>query len=137
MTKFTALPVAAAQTGAEILAEVQGGISKQVTTAQIAALAAVTVNSQIGISYSLQTTDNNGIVTLDNVNPITLTCPAGLGAAFTCMIIQLGAGQVTIVAGAGATINSFNGLLNLAGQYAGATIAAPTANAFIAMGALV
>lgn len=89
------------------------------------------VNAQVGTTYILQTSDNGKIVTLTNANPITLTCPTGLGAAFCCNIWQLGAGQVTVAAGGGATLDSFGGLIHLAGQYAVAQIFAPTANAFI------
>lgn len=108
----------------------------KITTTQFA-LEAGSINAQAGTSYLLQDSDNGKVIILTNALAITLTCPAGLGAAFSCMIIQGGAGQVMIVAGAGATVSSFNGLVNLAGQYAGANIVAATADAFIAMGALV
>lgn len=132
MTKFTDLPVAGAQTGTEILAQVQGGVSKQVTVSQL--LTGISVNAQVGNLYALQSSDNGKVITLTNALPITLTCPAGLGAAFSCVIIQLGAGQVTVAAGVGATLGAYLGLVNLAGQYAAATIIAPTANNFVVSG---
>lgn len=88
-------------------------------------------NAQTGTTYTLQSTDNGRVVTLNNASPVTLTCPAGLGAAFSCMIIQLGAGQVTVSAGGGATLSSAGALVHLAAQYAMATIIAPTANNFV------
>jgi hypothetical protein len=96
----------------------------------------VTANAQTGTSYTLLTTDNGKIVTLSNAASITLTCPSGLGAGFSCLIVQLGAGQVTVVAGGGTTLNSYSGLTDLSGQYAMGTIAAIAANTFILGGQL-
>jgi len=94
-------------------------------------LSASGINTQTGTSYSLLSTDNGKVITLNNANPITLTCPAGLGAAFACTIIQLGAGQVAVVAGGGATVSGFGGATHLAGQFAMGNIIAPTANSFV------
>jgi hypothetical protein len=94
------------------------------------------INAQTGTTYTLVATDNGKIVTLNNAAAITLTCPSGLGAAFSCMIIQLGAGQVNVVAGGGTTLGSYNTLTHLAGQYAGGTIIAPTADNFVLIGNL-
>ena len=96
----------------------------------------VTANAQTGTTYTLLTTDNGKIVTLSNAAAITLTIPSGLGAGFSCLIVQLGAGTVTVVAGGGATLNSFSGFVDLAGQYAMATLVAPAANTFILGGQL-
>lgn len=97
-------------------------------------MTSVGINAQVGAGYQLQSTDNGKIITLDNIAPIALTCPAGLGSAFSCVIIQLGAGQVGVAAGFGATLNSFSGLVNLAGQYASANIIAVAADTFVLMG---
>jgi hypothetical protein len=91
----------------------------------------VTANAQTGTSYTLLAADNGKIVTLNNAAAITLTIPSGLGAGFSCLVIQLGAGQVTVVAGGGATLNSYSSFVDLGGQYAMGTIVAPTANNFI------
>jgi hypothetical protein len=88
-------------------------------------------NVQSGTTYTLAQSDNGKIVTLNNASPITLTCPTGLTAGFSCLLIQLGAGQVNIAAGSGTTVHSYTGLSHLAGQYAMGTIVAPTANNFI------
>lgn len=130
---YSGLPVATAQTGAEILAEVQGGVAKQVTVAQITSTA---VNAQIGVNYFLQASDGGNVVTLDNGAPITVTIPAGLGVGFACMLVQLGAGQVTVAAGGGVTLNSYLGLVNLSGTYAMATVVAVAADSFVLGGTL-
>jgi hypothetical protein len=91
------------------------------------------INAQTGTTYTLVAADNNKIVTLENAAAITLTVPAGLGAGFNCLIVQLGAGQVTIAA-SGTTIHNRQSHTKLAGQYASATIAAYSSNNFIMQG---
>lgn len=83
-------------------------------------------NAQTGTTYTLVLSDDGKLVTLDNASAITLTVPANASVAFPVNteidIAQLGAGQVTIAASGGVTIQSFSSLLNLSGQYAGATL---------------
>lgn len=95
-----------------------------------------TYNAQVGTAYTLQASDKGKIVTLNNAAAVSLTCPAGLGAGFSCMIVQLGAGQVGVVAGGGATLGSLSGLTHLSGQNAMGTIISPTASGFILGGQL-
>jgi hypothetical protein len=78
------------------------------------------VNAQTGTSYTLQNSDNGKTVTMNNASASTLTVPSGLTAGFSCAIVQLGAGQVTITA-SGTTLRNRNGL-KCAGQYAQAGI---------------
>jgi len=87
------------------------------------------VNAQTGTSYTLLASDNGKIVTLSNASAITVTVPSGLGAGFSCTIVQIGAGQVTVVA-SGVTINSYQGYTKIAGQHAGASLFAYSANVF-------
>jgi hypothetical protein len=74
------------------------------------------VNAQTGATYTLLAKDNGKTITLSNASAITLTVPSGLPAGFSCFIVQLGAGQVTIVA-SGTTLRSRVGLTT-GGQYA-------------------
>src|SRR5262245_37938289 len=60
-------------------------------------------NAQTGTTYTLAASDNGKIITLNNAAAITLTVPAssslvGSGSLFSCMLVQLGAGQVGVVA---------------------------------------
>jgi hypothetical protein len=86
-------------------------------------------NPQTGTGYSLQSSDNGVTVTCSNASPFTLTVPSGLGANFGCMIIQIGAGQVTVTPSS-TTVNSFGALTKLAGQYAAATLFAYASDVF-------
>ena len=59
-------------------------------------------NAQTGTTYSLVASDQDKLVTLSNANPITLTIPPSVFSAGQLVNIQqIGAGQVTLAAGAG------------------------------------
>lgn len=91
-------------------------------------------NTQTGTTYTLQSSDNGKIVTINNGSAITLTVPTSLPAGFTCTIVQLGAGQITFTA-SGTTILNAQSFTKTAAQYAMATILqTATANTFITQG---
>lgn len=92
-------------------------------------LGALNINAQTGTSYTLVAADNGKTITLNNAAAITLTVPASLGSAFSCTLVQIGAGQVTIVA-SGVTLNSFNSLVKIAGQNGAASLFATAADVF-------
>ena len=75
------------------------------------------LNDQTGTTYSLVSTDNGKVITLNNSNGITLTVPSGLGSGFNCLIIQKGTGQIFISA-SGTTLINRQGHTKTAGQYA-------------------
>lgn len=75
-------------------------------------------NNQTGTTYSTQDSDNGKIVTLNNASAITLTVHSGVSADFNCLIVQLGAGQVTVAAGGTGAILNADSHTKLAGQYA-------------------
>ena len=54
----------------------------------------------------------------------------------TLLVVQTGAGQTTLTAGVGVTVNSFLGL-KIAGQWGGATLIKRATNTWVAIGALV
>jgi hypothetical protein len=132
----SALMAAAAGIPGGLVGQIQynnGGVFGGMTADQVSAASngAAVYNAQIGTTYTLVAADNGKVITLNNASAITLTCPAALGAGFSCRIIQLGAGQVGVVAGAGATLNARSALTHLSGQYAMGIIVAPTADNFI------
>jgi hypothetical protein len=114
-----------------------GGFKFPDSTVQTTAGAPATpsVNAQTGTSYTLVAGDNGKIVTMDNAAAITLTVPAGLGAGFSVLIIQLGAGKVTVAA-SGVTIVQRQSFTKTAGQYAVASLLAYAANVFALSGDL-
>ena len=91
-----------------------------------------TLNDQTD-SYSLVATDAGKVVVLNKASAVNLTVPSGLGAGFTCSVIQKGAGQVTFVASS-TTINNRQSHTKIAGQHGVATLIATAANVFVLAG---
>jgi hypothetical protein len=77
-------------------------------------------------SYTLQLTDRGNMVDMDVASANTCTVPPNSSIPFpigTQIIIgQVGAGQTTIVAGSGVTIQASGSKTKLTGQYSGATL---------------
>lgn len=93
------------------------------------------VNAQTGTSYTLVLTDAGKQVTMNNASASTLTIPPNASVAFDVgvriVVIQLGAGAVTLTAGAGVTISSQATSLVMA-QYQVATLIKQATNTWIA-----
>lgn len=86
----------------------------------------ITTNAQSGTSYTLVLADASKNVEMNNASGNTLTVPPNSSVAFpvgtSILITQTGAGQTTVAAGAGVTINSNGAKLKLTGQWAQATL---------------
>jgi len=95
-----------------------------------------TVNPQTGTSYTLVSTDSGSLVTLNNGSAITLTVPSGLDVGCQIDLAQIGAGQVSVVAGGGVTIVSEDSKLKLAKQGSAATLVQYASNTFLLTGSL-
>lgn len=76
------------------------------------------LNSQTGTTYTLQSSDNGKVVVLTNASAIALTVADALPAGFHCVIIQGGAGQVTVSGQSTMNIRNRQSHTKLAGQYA-------------------
>lgn len=87
------------------------------------------INAQTGTTYTLVAADNGKVVTCSNAGGITVTVPSGLGAGFNCLVVQLGAGQVTF-SPSSTTVNNRQSHTKIAGQYGIATLVAYVANTF-------
>ena len=74
------------------------------------------VNAQTGTTYTTASTDNGGVVTLSNGSAITVTL-SNIPANGRVIFEQLGAGQVTFVAGGGNTLRHVAGLTKITGQW--------------------
>lgn len=95
-------------------------------TIKATAGAPIVTNSNTSITLAL--TDAGSYLRLpsDGSSAVTVTVPPNSSVAFSVgaeiTIIQTSVAQVTFAAGSGVTINSKNSNLNLAGQYAAATL---------------
>jgi hypothetical protein len=82
----------------------------------------------------LLSSDNGKVVTLVNGSAITLTVPAGLAAGFNCMIVQKGAGVVTITPANTVTVTNRSGGTKTGGLNAIVTIISISSDYFITGG---
>jgi hypothetical protein len=92
-----------------------------------------TLNDQTGTTYTLVASDAGKVITCDNASAVTVTVPSGLGAGFTCSVIQKGAGQVSFTASS-TTINNRQSHTKIAGQHGVASLVATAADVFVLAG---
>jgi predicted secreted protein len=74
------------------------------------------INAQTGTTYETVADDNGQVITLSNAAGITLTVHAAAPAGWNCLLIQKGAGQVTIAA-SGGNVRNRSSHTKIAGQY--------------------
>jgi hypothetical protein len=117
--------------------------SGQVLTAEeldAVATAMIAINAQTGTTYTTVLADDGKLVTCDNAASIALTIPPNSSVAYgigtQINIAQLGAGQVTITAGAGVTLNSSGAKLKTKDQYSVATCVKTDTNTWFVVGDL-
>lgn len=104
------------------------------------ATAMVAINAQTGTTYTTVLGDDGKLVTCDNASSIALTIPPNSSVAYgigtQINIMQLGAGQVTITAGAGVTLRSSGSKLKTKDQYAVATCCKIASDTWVVVGNL-
>ena len=116
--------------------------SQVLTAAEQNALATamIAINAQTGASYTAVLTDDGKLVTVSNASANTFTIPPNSSVAYgigtQINIAQLGAGTVTITAGAGVTLNSAGAKLKTDAQYAVATCVKTDTNTWFVVGNL-
>tara|TARA_R110000868_G_scaffold197579_2_gene443771 strand:- start:839 stop:1222 length:384 start_codon:yes stop_codon:yes gene_type:complete len=117
--------------------------SGQVLTAaelDAVATAMIAINAQTGTTYSVVLSDDGKLITCDNAASIALTIPPNSSVAYgigtQINIMQLGAGTVTITAGAGVTLRSAGSKLKTDAQYAVATCAKIATDTWVVVGNL-
>ena len=116
--------------------------SQVLTAAEQNALATamIAINAQTGTTYTTVLADDGKLVTCDNAASIALTIPPNSSVAYgigtQINIMQLGAGTVTITAGAGLTLRSAGSKLKTDAQYAVATCAKIATDTWVVVGNL-
>jgi hypothetical protein len=105
------------------------------------ATAMIALNAQTGTTYTAVLADDGKLVTCDNASAIALTIPPNSSVAFgigtQINVMQLGAGVVTITAGAGVTLRSQGTKLKTNGQYSVATCVKIATDTWVVVGNLV
>ena len=116
--------------------------SQVLTAAELDAVATamIAINAQTGASYTTVLADDGKLITVSNASANTLTIPPNSSVAYgigtQINIAQLGAGTVTITAGAGVTLNSAGSKLKTDAQYAVATCVKTDTNTWFVVGNL-
>ena len=118
-------------------------VASQVLTAaeqNALATAMIAIRAVTTASTTAVLADDGKLVTRSNASANTFTIPPNSSVAFgigtQINIAQLGAGQTTIVAGAGVTLNSAGAKLKLSAQYAVATCVKTDTNEWFVVGSL-
>jgi hypothetical protein len=100
----------------------------------------IAINAQTGTTYTTVLADDGKLITCSNAAAIALTIPPNSSVAYgigtQINIAQLGAGTVTITAGAGVTLNSAGSKLKTDAQYAVATCVKTDTNTWFVVGNL-
>lgn len=101
---------------------------------------AQSINAQTGTTYTLVAGDVAKLVTLSNGSAITLTVPQDSDATIAVGeyvdLYQLGAGQVTVAAGTGATLRTSGLTAKARAQYSRLAVQKVSANTWSLMGDL-
>lgn len=104
------------------------------------ATAMIAINAQTGTSYTTVLADDGKLITCDNGSAITLTIPPNSSVAYgigtQINVMQLGAGQVTLTAGAGVTFRSAGTKVKTNAQYAVATCVKIATDTWVLVGNL-
>jgi len=91
-------------------------------------------------SYTLALSDGGKVVEMNVASANNLTVPPNSSVAFPIgtqiTVLQTGAGQTTLVADSGVTINAADGNLNVTGQWSAATLLKRATDTWVAIGAL-
>ena len=109
-----------------------------ITGGVISSAPSLSFNAQTGTTYTLALTDaNNTVVTLSNSAAITVTIPPASSVAFPVgsqiQLNQIAAGQVTVAAGSGVTLNGTPGY-KLRAQWSFATLICTASNVWLLVG---
>lgn len=110
------------------------------TWGSVETLGKTPLNTQTGTAYTLVIGDAGYIVEMNNAAANTLTVPPNSSVAFPLNtridVVQYGAGQTTIAAGAGVTIRSNGAKLKISAQYTGVTLYKRATDEWVLVGSL-
>lgn len=99
----------------------------------------ITLNTQVGITYTPVLADAQKLITFDNPSQVTVTVPPLASVAFQkgdqINLLQIGDGQVVVTNGSGVTLNAQANKKKLNGKWAAATlIKVDDANTWVLIG---
>jgi len=99
----------------------------------------ISINAQTGTTYTTVLADRSKLVTLDNASAVTVTIPPNSSVAYPTGtkidLLAKGAGQVTVAAGTGVTVNSSQ-TLKLRAQWSAASVIKLATDTWVLVGDL-
>lgn len=99
----------------------------------------IATNAQTGTTYTLVAADDGKVVEVSNASPISLTVPLNSSVPFTIgtqiVVLQTGAGQITLAGAGGVTVNGTPGL-KLRAQWSSATLIKRGTDTWVVVGDL-
>jgi hypothetical protein len=101
---------------------------------ELAQRVAPAVRTVPGTTDTIRAADAGGAVRYTSASGITVTVPAGLGAGFSTLLVQRGAGQVTVQGDGTTAITNRQSQLGTAGNGAVASLFADAADQFLFAG---
>lgn len=64
------------------------------------------LNFQTGTAYTVQSTDYQGVILFNTASPVSVALNSAVGENFTCQIVNLGSGAITLTPTLGYPVNS-------------------------------
>lgn len=108
-----------------------------VANSQILSAYRPSISAQTGTSYTITATDENSIITFSNASAVSVTAPSDstedLPLGFIVHLHQTGAGQVSVVADTGVTIQ-YAYSLDARAQYSSLSLMKIAANTYVLVG---
>ena len=99
----------------------------------------IATNAQTGTTYTLVAADDGKVVEVSNASSISLTVPLNSSVPFTIgtqiVVLQTGAGQITLAGAGGVTVNGTPGL-KLRAQWSSATLIKRGTDTWVVVGDL-
>jgi hypothetical protein len=106
------------------------------TTTEGYVLASAGIITDATASRTLAAGDNGRVIYFTSNSAVTVDTDTGLGAGFSCVLVQGGTGQITVTAAGGTTVVSYGAFIKTAGQYASVSVLCPVADTFYLNGDL-
>jgi hypothetical protein len=113
------------------------GTTKKVTVANLMSAGIFSdIVSETTTARTLSDSDCGKVIDCSNGSAVTITIPSTVSAGFNCTVVQSGAGQVTIAAGASVNLYCYSSAKATAGQYASINIIPYASNSYVLEGDL-
>ena len=113
------------------------GTTKKVTVANLMSAGLFSdIVSETTTARTLSDSDCGKVIDCSNGSAVTITIPSTVSAGFNCTVVQSGAGQVTIAAGASVNLYCYSSTKATAGQYAAINIIPYATNSYVLEGDL-